>query len=356
MKVLTESPVRFHTGEILPPDEINRPWLYAADAVADVAQRRWAKSLLSLPYVESVSAPYTQAMSAEERTYRFTCPVACAIERAFLNGNLTTTTAPATWSITKTSGGSTPAGATTPWLSTRGAILTPAAAGSEASVSSDGIIASATDTLQAQNVDRVLLEAGAEYQVALAGTTFSLGRADVALHLAIDRWQAGGALSVPSFSPSLWTDASAPNANVQLNNQASLATQAAKFATLRGMAPLLFVRHGFTSATAANLRTFTLPRFASTRAQARIVRIYLYAHTAGATTITATLKDQAGATLATVSDVVAGTFNSADSGALSIAINGGASATTTSDYSLTFANSSATNCVKAYALVWIAWS
>ena len=44
-----------------------------------------------------------------------------------------------------------------------------------------------------------------------------------------------------------------------------------------------------TNATSANLLNFTIPRFSSARAEARIVRIYLYAHTAGATTITATL-------------------------------------------------------------------
>jgi hypothetical protein len=363
MKVLTEAPVRFRNGEILPPADLNRNWLYAQDALDDIATRRWSKGLLTLPYVESCASPYTQATPAEERTYRFRCPVACAVERAFLNGNMTVAAAPAEWAITKTTGGSTPSGATVPWVTTRGGILTPASASAEPSVSSDGLVAAVTDVVDASNVDRVLLEADTEYQIRLSGTTFSMSRADLALHLAIDRFQAaGGAPNRPSFSPTLLRDSDPPDATVQLANQSALNTEAAKLATLKGMTPMLFLRHNVLPATDADLCTFTIPRISTVRGKATIVRIYLWAvmsAAAAAGAVTATLRDETGATLNTVSATVTGlTFQSADSGVISrsmMAAFSNTSSTPAQDYSIVLANGSATNCLKVYALVWVQW-
>lgn len=356
MKVLTESPVRFAGGGIAGPPDFNRPWLYAQRAIEDVSTRRFSKGIVTLPFVETMATPYTQATPAEERIYRFRCPIACVLERVFLNGNMTVAVAPANWSITKTTGGTTPSGATTPLLSTRGATLTPVSPLTPPSVSSDGLVATVTDVVDATNPSRVLLEADTEYQLALTGTTFSMSRADVTLHVTTDRWQAGGAVNRPAFTPSLLRSSSPPDATVQLANQAALATEAAKFASLRGMTPILFVRHGLATATDADLCTFSLPRFSSTRAQAKIVKVYLWAVMAAVS--------GAGIVQVTVAgnnvqcNVNGVSFQSASSATLSTALSGpGLSpATPGDDLTVVFANSSVTNCLKVYCLVWVAWS
>lgn len=355
MKVLTEQPVRFATGELLPPEDLNRVSIYAQDVVADVGSRRWAKAPMLLPYVETVGTPYTQATAAEVRTYRYRCPVISVIERGFLNANMTSSVAPATWAITRTTGGTTPTGATVPWLTTRGAQLLTSAG--VPSVSSDGLVSALTDTVSNINVDRVLLEADTEYQILLAGSTFSASRADVTMHVATDRW---GMAAAPAFAPALFAGGSAPNATTVAANSAALQTEALKFSANAALTPIFFVRHGLLAATSANVRTFTIPRMANTRGRGTIVRIYLWAVMAGAAAagaVTATLRDSGGATLNTITATVTGlTFQSADSGVISRSLTGSVSAaTTTDDYTILLANSSATNAVKVYGIAWVSW-
>jgi hypothetical protein len=358
MKVLSESIVRYDTGDMLPPDDVNRPFLYAADAIDDVAERRWAKSVLSLPFVESVSTPYTQATNAEVLKYRFKCPVQCVVERAFLNANMAASGAPAEWSL-KT-GVTVPAGATNPVLTTRGAIVTPSD-GTDPSESADGTVV-ATSTTTAQNNERALLLANTEYELALQGSTFSCERADVALHIAVDRWLSGGSLQVPALTPTLLRSIDPPDADVVVGNQTKLATEAVKFASNAGMVPLLFVRHGLTSTTDVDLRTFRLPRFASARGRARVVRIYSWAVMSAAATATigVQLRNSGGGIIATANiSLVAATTGSGDSGALSLSLtNASASTSTTAadDYTVVLDSSTATNALKVYTLVWVAWS
>lgn len=342
MKVLTQ-PLTYVTGDVLAPEDLDRAWLYSRDAVADVAQRRWTKGFLTFPFVQDVATPYTNATTAELLSYRFTCPVTCQVERAFLSGNLTCT-GDVQVNITKVSGGTTPTGATAPYLSTGGTIAS-----------------ASTDTADV-NVDRVQLEAGAEYKITVSGTTFSFDRFDVTLQVAVDRWNVSGALAIPNFNPTLLTDLNMADATLVAANNTALATEAVKFASaLTAPTPMLFVAHGFTSATDTDLLRFTVPRFSNVRGQAIVKRIYVYAVMSGTGggTVTATLKSAGGSTLASASANVAGvTFASADSGALSVALTAaptGTSADTSVDCRLEFANSSAgTSCLRAHAIVWIA--
>jgi len=352
MRVQTEQPRQWNTGDALAPQDLNHLYLYTQDVISDLAQRRWAKAPLSLPFVRDVATPYTQALGVEERRYRFTCPMSCVVERAFINARMTATVAPATWTISKAAGGAVPTGVSTPWLSTQGALV-----GSPGVPSTDGIIASVSDVTKVNN-DRFVLDAGSEYIIELGGNTYSLDRGDLIMHCATDRWQSTGALTYPTFSPTLFSDASTRDAAVVVANNSAAATEIARFAKTAnaGMTPRLFVRHGFTNATSANVLTFTIPRVAAARGEATIVRLYLYVVTAGATTITATLRNQAGVTQATVTANVVGTQLSVDSGVLAIDIGGAAAHIVANDFSLTLANSSATNCLKAQVLMWTAWS
>lgn len=344
MKVLTEQTVRFATGGTLAPEDLNRVMLYAQDAVADVAQRRWARSTMTLPFARTVGDPLTQAITTDEVSWRFICPVECVLERAYLSGNLTCT-GQLQFALT-TAASATPTGATTPYLST------------------DGSITDATVDTEDFNVDRVVLSAGVEYKLTVSGTTFSLARADVTLHLAVDRWATGGTLDVPAFSPTLHLASGSPNATTVNANTAALTTQVNKFSARRGMTPFLLTT---TDLGIGSSMVFDVPVWESGRARATVARMYVgAAFSAFATgTVTATLKSAAGITRATATNSIGGGSGAfvavpslGDSGALSLSLTGSSGVTTTpaSDNTITLTNNSTQVAKRIYVIVWVEWN
>lgn len=337
MKVLTEQVVRFRTGEILPPEELNRVFLYAQDAVADVAERRWAVGSVTFAFVDTVASGLTNASAARARTRRFTSPVTCVVLRAYLSANLTAA-ADAQVNIYETGTTTLPQGATEPWLST-------------------GIVAAATEDTEDINVDKVLLKARQTYDLVLSGTSFTTERFDVTLDVAIDRWQVGGSLDVPGFTPTLFVD-EAPDATKVAANQSALNTEAAKFASAKGILPMLVWARNFTSAGDVDVLTFSLPQTAAGRAQARIVRAYLTVAMAATTggTVTADIKAPGGSPSATVTAVMTGIDHlTVDSGALDLPLDGDV-ADDGDDYTVLFANTSAVNaCTRAELVLWVEW-
>lgn len=335
------TPITFTTGDVLDAQDLNDLYLYAADAIDDVASKRWQDSVLTYQCVEDVATPYTGSSSTEELTWRFTCPTTCVCKGAYFSANLSSSAEVKVTLTTAAGAGVT--GASAPLLTTGGAVSS-----------------ASTDTTLACS-DRFVLAAGVEYKLVLSSSsTFNILRGDLTLLVATDRWNGSGTQAPPLFAPTLLRASDAPDATVVAANNTALSTQAALFASgLVAPTPLLFVKHNLTSTSNANPRTFTIPRFLSSRAQSKITRIYLYAAMdgTGGTTCTATLKDQSGATLTTVTANVAGvTRASADSGALNINLTSATPTVTTSsalDYSLVLANASSTNARKLYALVWI---
>lgn len=344
MKILTVEPVLFSTGDVLPPEELNRVYQYPRDALVEVSARRWARGVLTFQSCVAVDTPYTNAMvGTEEVVWRFTPPVNCIIERGFLSGDLTCTADLQVVLLTAAS--ALPAGATLPYLSTGAAV---------ASITTD-----TTDI----NVDRVQLVAGTEYKLVITGGgTFTLNRLDITLLLAVDRWSVGGSLAAPLFAPTPFTDATGADASIVVSNNASLTTESAKLAASKvAPMPMLFVKHGLVALTPIASRKFSIPRQKSTRAQMKLKRFYLYGVTAGATTVSATLRDETGTAVAafgtagTLSVAVpGGGFASVDSGALAIALDGGDPGDNTKDYTIEFANSSATTGIKVYGIAWVA--
>jgi len=303
MRVITD-PRRFISGTPLAPEDLNDVYNYARDAVADVAQRRWARFMVPYQWVTTVDAPYTEA-SGILLEHRFTCPLTCVVERAFLSADMTSA-ANVTVNIVKVSGGATPSGCSVPWLSTNGAV------------------ASAAEDV---NLDRFQFDAGAEYKITVASTgTFTLSRFDLTLHVAVDRWTVAGVSAIPDFDPTLFTDASARDATVVAANNAALAAQVALFsAALSACAPTTYQAHNFISTTDLDVLRFMVPRFSSVRAQCVAKRLYVFGSMAAAFTgtIKAILKTQANVVLATATATfAAATQASGDSGAISVALAG----------------------------------
>ena len=341
MKVLTEEAVRFVDGEVLAPEHLNKVFLYAADAVDDVAERRFAKAVVVIPFVVDTAAGYTNA-SGSLLSYKWQAPVAVTVERCFVSANLVTASG-VTLSVTKTSDASTPDGATVPLLSLP-------------------ITASATTDVDDSSQDRFVLAENVEYAFTLAGSSFTTSRLDLILHVVVDRWTlASSASDVPSFDPTLFTDASAPNANLVGANQSTLLVQALKFGVSKGVVPTFFVRASFNNATSANLLNFTLPRMHVSRADQTVIRLYCWAEMAGTggTTVVATLRDASATVLATATANVAGVSSAmGDSGVVNVnmaSATTGVTATTASDYSVRLAAGNAVVCNRAHVLVWTEW-
>ncbi len=342
MKVLT-NPLTFVDGDILPPSDVNALYLYARDAVSDVASKRWAKSVLPIQCVQVVGTTIDE-LSGALLVHRFKCPQTCIVERVFLNANMTSS-AEVTVAIIAT-GGSTPTGATVPLLSTGGAVV------------------SAASTTTDVNTDRFVLTAGTEYSITIAtagAATFDLHRCDITLHLAVDRWTLAGTTSVPDFDPTLLTDASLRDAAVIVANNSALTTEAAKFASaLTAVMPMVFHVQSFVSGTDADLRTITIPRIATARGLCIVKRIYVFADMAAAggaaDTVTAALLNAAAVSQATaVADVNGVAYAAGDSGALTVALNGADAATTSADFSLVLTNNDAANtCNRATVVLWCA--
>lgn len=343
MKIITSQPLTFTANDNLTPEDLNSVWTSASAKIVDSADKRYVKSTLTLPFVIDVETPYTDALTTEQRTYRFTCPTTCVVERGFLSGNLTSS-ADVAVNITISSGGATPTGCTVPYLSTGGAI------------------ASALVDTSDINVDKFQLVAGTQYSIIVSSTAaFSLERFDVVLHVTVDRWTVAGSTVLPDFLPALLTDANFCDAVAISSRNSSLATEAGRFASaLSAPSPSLFVRHAFLSGTSINLRRFALPLLDSARGVCRITRVYLVVTMAatGGTAVTCTVRNAALTSQAALSANVSGVLvQSVDSGAINVPLEGGAgvTATTASDFSIEFANSSgAVSCLKAYALVWLA--
>jgi hypothetical protein len=344
VKVLTTQPVQFQTGDILPPEDLNHVFLYARDAVLDVTEKRFTKSSLTFPFVVDMVTPYGDVMTGtEELIYRFICPTTCVVLRGFLNANMVSS-AEVQVNITRTLGGSI-TGLVSPWLST------------VSNTNTTGAIVDNTVITTDINVDRFVLNAGDEYQIAVSSTgTFSLNRFDVTLDIATDRWCPSGTTSVPDFNPTLMTDASGLDPSIVNNNVTALTTTMSGFVT-HAPAPMLFVKHGLVSGTDINLCQFHVPRFLSSRAVSVIRRLYVWCFMSGTggSTVSAILKNAAGTTITTASVNMSGlTHGSGDSGNVAVALHGAATDNASNDFTVLLNNvSGGVNAIKIYALLWV---
>lgn len=334
MKVLglSQQVVKFRTGEPLAPEELNRLFLYAQDAVADVAERRWALSSLTFPFVLSMTTGLTNASASRLRTIRFSCPLTCIVQRAHLNGNVT---AAADLQVHLYVAGTTtlPAGATSPYLST-------------------GIVAGPTDDVTDINVDKVLLNAGTDYDLVISGTSFTTERLDITLDIAVDRWVATGSLDVPSFIPRLFVD-EAPDALEVADNTSRLGVEAAKFAAGRPLVGHVIWCQDFVSGTDSDLRLFRVPQVAAARAQGDIVGYSLWVTMAAAGGAGDTV--EVDLPFATIGGSVNGVTEAFFDGATTTTpVDGGDAEDSADDQTLIFRNSDAANaCTRAVLVLWV---
>lgn len=334
--IASQQVVRFTAGDALSPTDLNDVFLYAKDALADVSEKRYALAALTFPFNKSMSGGIANGDTIGVRTQRFTCPVACTVVRAFLNGNVTAASA-MTIALKRAVTGVVPTGATTPYLN---------------------VVAGATTAADVNdtNIQSVTLDAGVSYDLIIEGSSFTTERCDVVLHVQVDRWRAGGFLDVPDFAFADFTDGLADAllvGSAGVGATVQLATEVAKL-TARGMTPAMTTHTGFSSGASANLLR-VLPVPSSARCSSRIVRAYLTsASAATGNIVTAVVKDSTGATVATLSNNHSvNLLMTADSGALAIALNGGVELLA-QDFTVEFSSTAGTT-ERASLILWFEW-
>ena len=335
--IASQQVVRFTAGDALSPTDLNDVFLYAKDALADVSEKRYALAAVTFPFNKSMSGGIANGDTIGVRTQRFTCPVACTVVRAFLNGNVTAASA-MTIALKRAVTGVVPTGATTPYLN---------------------VVAGATTAADVNdtNIQSVTLAAGVSYDLIIEGVSFTTERCDVVLHVQVDRWRAGGFLDVPDFAFADFTDGLADAllvGSAGVGATVQLATEVAKL-TARGMTPAMTTHTGFTAATTAANLLRVLPVPSSARCSSRIVRAYLTsASAATGNIVTAVVKDSTGATVATLSNNHSvDLLMTADSGALAIALNGGVELLA-QDFTVQFSSTAGTT-ERASLLLWFEW-
>ena len=331
--------VRFTSGDALSPTDLNDVFLYSKDALADVSEKRYALAAIVFPFVADVASGITNASILRVRTQRFTCPVACTVVRAFLNGNVTAASA-MTIALKRADTGVVPTGATAPYLNV--------VAGSTTAVD-------VNDT----NTQSVELDAGVSYDLIIEGSSFSTERCDVILHVQVDRWRAGGLMAVPDFAFADFTDGLADAllvGSAGVGATVALATEVAKL-TARGMSAAMVTSTGLTvlSVPADLLKVIPVP--SSSRCSSRIVRAYLTSSSQAAVgnTCTATIRDATGTTVATLTNShTVDDIMTVDSGALALTLNGGVELAA-QDYTVQFSGAAAATVNRASVILWFEW-
>lgn len=350
MNILEENPWCVREDDALTPSTLNAIFGYAKACVDDVKANRYLAFPLVFSFVETTSSALTQA-STTMLEFRFTPPAPMIVDRAFLHANLTSS-AEVRVNI-RTTGGATPDGVVTPWLSTGGAV---AAVG--------------VDTTDIAT-ERFSLAANTTYAITVStpvgGATFSLARFDVVLHMRVDRWAVSGE-PVAEFVP--FTEATGRDPDAVNAVQTAFTTNAiGPIATPivdgdDGLPiPVLFSVPGLSSAnTLLTDRRYYLPLANGSDAKQRLTHLQVFIApnvAAGATTVTVNVLNAAGSTVGTASASSSGGTTAIVGGtltALGISLNGTLAAdpaTVAKDFSLRFVSSSATACRRAWAVAWI---
>lgn len=342
MKITPAPYYRFRDGELLDSVRANDNLQSVLDVEADVSARRIVRSMLLLRFQTDCAAGYTQALSAENRTFRFSCPRTMVLERAFWTYEGTGTDIRV--DLVEVDSGLPPAGVTNPLVS----------------VASGAPVASDIDVTQ------VVLLAGVHYKFTItAAGAFSGTKADLILHLAHDRFQGLSGrderlIPAPRYLTEQ-SDLSVATWLAHVDSGAQPANSNFSDGFKAGFAPVFAHMPGLTSGTSASLCRWDIPRVDTALRRQRIVAVTAYCILASAgaagQTVTWSVQDQTGATVASWIVTVDGlTYAHFTAHSLSISLQSataGIASTPGSDYRIVVSTNGATTIQKTYAYVWM---
>ncbi len=335
MKIAASVPHQFGDGELLDPEKVNNNFQYIADVINDCAQKRYAHSVVSLPFYLGITA-MSNADNQATRSYLIYAPVELTIERMFLDGALAS--GAATVVIYNASTGTTaPTGVANP-------IFTPTTT-------------SATLTF----TQSIVIPAGSTYRIEITGAAFTTSKLDLVLHFRTDRYKTSTSdtVSVPTFE--LVVEGSDLDAAVFAANSLALNTASnANVAAQTALRVSAYVFPTFSSATDPDLLRQEVPL--ADAADSVCTAYGIYAHTAYAAAgavgnnVTSTLANAAGASTGlTVTNSMNGvTEAAAFDGTPTVSLTSGtadAPSNTALDYRITTSNSVVASCTKN--VIWL---
>ena len=346
---LVATPFKFVDGDVLDPHDLNQVWRYGAEATIDNVSRRYKEVVLPLSFTKSVSSGYVHTDNISLRTFRFQMPAAGFVTRAFLSGNITSS-ADVQILMQRVSPLGTPPGCTNPWMS----------------IASTGGVAADVSEFSPL---RFQLESGAQYDIIIDGSNFTVNQLDIVVHILIDRFAVGGSDSSSFFvfNPSLVNENSALDASVQSLNKGNM-DAAGNIIEAFGAAvptPVPFAVHTLNLALGAaniNVRTFPVPRFGQARSTPSACAMSLWVYSSVALTIGSqwqfSLVSSGGSTLLTAFYIATGGENQffVHFNFTPLALTDTADATPAtpaSDYLVRFISSQSVVVNKAFGVLWV---
>lgn len=342
MKINTSAPHIFVDGELLDPVKANGNLQACINAESEASSRRYSRSMLVLRFQTDCGAGYTQALSAENRSFRIMSPKALVIERAFwaYEG----TGADIAINLTEVASGLAPAGFVNPLVSV--------AAGAP----------EATDL----DIRQIPLAAGVHYKLTMtAAGAFTGTKAELVLHVAADRFQGlSGADELQVPLPAYLTEVStlaAATWNAHVASAVAPCDANLGDGYKAGYKPMFFHFPGLTSGTAVALTRWDVPRADSALRRQRIVAFTGYAvlasNGAAGQTVTWSVLDQAGVTVASFVIPVDGvTYAHLTAHSLTISLQAATAlirSNTSLDFRIVVATNGATTIQKTYAFFWL---
>lgn len=342
MKVHTTSPYQFQPNELLDQDRHATNTIYAVDAINDVTSKRYSHMPLVIQFSQNVAGGYSDSLNKEQRTFRFYCPNAIVVERAFFR--YIGTGANVVINITDAGTGLPPPGVTNPILS---------------------IALGSTSLLQdASFVYPVTLNAGVQYafEITAAGA-FAASLAELELFLRSDRYLPAAtdqsqAAPLVLLNETNTLDAATfkstvdPVTAVAVHNFSSTYEPALR--------PLMVCAHGFTSAGPINLLRFDIPRVTNGQRREKIVGVFLAAVMAtvgnAGQQVALSIQNQAGSPLASAAVSVSGVAQAQVFTAVSVDLGSGTpgiKSISADDYRLVLSTSDVASVFKGYAYIFI---
>jgi uncharacterized protein YcfL len=338
MKVLTSNPPhKWKTGNLLDPEKVNDNLTYLTETAADVFSKRYAHSVVSIPFYLDSATGLTQANNQATRSIILTAPDTLVIERMYLDGALASGAATVVI-YNATTGTTAPTGVTNP-------IFTP------------------TTTDQTLFYGKqIQIDQGDSVRIEITGATFATSKLDLILHIRTDRFNRTDTDTLQTPSITKVTEADALDATAfNANTTAISSAVTANIAADRALKCSFVQFSNFTSSTDADRLRLEIPRTDDSTTRQQLVRISCAAayasNGAGGSTVTWTVLNESGVTTSLASALsMSGVteslgFDTVPEVDLST-VPPTVASDTTQDYRITVANSTATNCVKAYAFLW----
>lgn len=334
MHIKATPPNIFYDGELLDTIKLNDNAQYVADAVAEVSKRRYAHSVVRLPFYLGTTG-ISQADNQATRSYVIPAIDDMLIERIIINGGLTSGSATLVI-YNATTGTTAPTGVTNP-------------------------IATLSTTVGTQVYTQpIYMSAGNQYRLEITGAAFVTSMLDVVLHFRTDKLNPAGTELTPSPNYTKLKESDSLDPAVLVANGTAFTSAVSTLSSnQRALRVSAYTFASFNNSSDADTLRMELPRAYSSDATQTIYQMVSSVSMVSAgtalQTITCSVTNASGTSIGVSnSHSVSGLTESTTTDTTTADVSSGTSGITsdsTADYRVTVANSAATVCSKA--TIWV---